>query len=341
MRAGKSSSGLILACAVFAAANSQAALEWSQLAPLPDPIGVAGAFAGVSEGALVVAGGANFPNGMPWDGGKKVWHDDVWVLERREGAWRKAGPLPHPLGYGVSVSWSNGVICVGGSDAMRHHAEAFRLAWDGHALKREDLPALPMPLANGCGAIVDETVFVAGGSEEVGEKEASSRVFALDLGAKDLRWRELPPLPSGRILATAAGHDGTFYVIGGAALAAGKRVYLKEAWSFNTGSKTWKRLADLPKPSVAAASPAPIVEGRILMISGDDGEPRAERPGFEASIFAYDAAENRWIDAGKTPAPRVTLPCVRWGGMFVLPSGEVRPGVRSPEVWAARAKELK
>ena len=53
---------------------------WTKLPSLPDKEGVAGPFAGVSHGALIVAGGANFPDEKPWEGGKKVWSDTVFVL---------------------------------------------------------------------------------------------------------------------------------------------------------------------------------------------------------------------------------------------------------------------
>src|SRR5215211_7728693 len=98
-------------------ACAEDAFVWTQLPPLPEPLGVAGAFAGVSGGALLVAGGANFPGRMPWEGGQKVWHDRVWVLESPEGLWREAGTLPRALGYGVSVTWRGSMVCVGGSDA--------------------------------------------------------------------------------------------------------------------------------------------------------------------------------------------------------------------------------
>jgi N-acetylneuraminic acid mutarotase len=48
----------------------------------PNP-GVAGAFAGVSHGALLLAGGANFPNGYPWQGGTKVWQPAIYVLAEK------------------------------------------------------------------------------------------------------------------------------------------------------------------------------------------------------------------------------------------------------------------
>jgi hypothetical protein len=32
----------------------------------------------------------------------------------------------------------------------------------------------------------------------------------------------------------------------------------------------------------------------------------------------------------------VTTPAVRWHNRIVIPSGEMRPGIRSPEVWATK-----
>ena len=167
---------------------------------------------------------------------------------------------------------------------------------------------------------------------------------ALACAAETLTWRQLPPLPArARILATGAAHDGAFCVFGGAALepnADGKivRVYLREAWRYRA-NQGWQRLADLPKPVVAAPAPAPFMDGKFLLLAGDDGSragftPPEKHPGFPKTILAYDLARDAWSEAGEVPAPRATAPCVGWRGQFVVPSGEVRPGVRSPEVWA-------
>ena len=68
--------GLMLFFSNFDTLNAQKSPismgDWQSIDSLPTPnIGVAGAFSGVHNGAMVVAGGANFPNGMPWEGGKK------------------------------------------------------------------------------------------------------------------------------------------------------------------------------------------------------------------------------------------------------------------------------
>jgi N-acetylneuraminic acid mutarotase len=317
---------------------------WQQLPPLPEALGVAAPFAGTSGGVLLVAGGANFPAGMPWEGGKKVWHDRVWSLEQPAGAWREVGRLPRARAYGVSVTFGDALICLGGSDAERHHADAFALRQAG-ALVQEPLPPLPIPLANAAGAVdANGTVYVAAGSSEPGESAASARVFAADFRVRPPAWRELPPLPGGaRILPVAAAHGDAFFLFGGAALQPqpdGKtaRTYLRDAWRY-TAQEGWRRLADLPHPVAAAASPAPVAGGRIFLISGDDGsragfQPMEKHPGFPADILAYDLAANTWHPAGAAPAPRATLPVAAWQGRFILPSGEVRPGVRSPEVWS-------
>jgi SSS family transporter len=167
----------------------------------------------------------------------------------------------------------------------------------------------------------------------------------LDLAVPEPRWQELEPWPGpGRILATAGVQAGAFYLFGGADIevdASGKPVrrYLFDGYRFMPG-KGWQTIAALPHPVVAAPSPAPAVgQSHLLLLSGDDGtklgfSPPAEHPGFPPTILAYHTITDTWVELGRTPAPHVTTATARWQGRWVIPSGEVRPGVRSPEVWS-------
>lgn len=315
----------------------------ADLPKLPDQEGFAGPFAGVSGGALVVGGGANFPDKKPWEGGKKVWYDGVFVLEKPDGEWKPAGKLPRPLGYGVSVTHGNGVVCVGGSDAERHYPDAFRLEWKGGKLTTTALPALPTPLANACGALVGDVLYVAGGQEKPDATSTTKAVYRLDLSVARPKWEEVEACPGGgRMLAVAAGFDGSFWVVGGVDLVAGKdgkaeRRYLTDAYRYTPG-KGWKRVADVPRPVAAAPSPAPADAAGFYLLGGDDGTQVGVAPdkhrGFGKTVLRYDTSTDKWVEAGEVAAPRVTVPCVRWGKEWVIPSGEVRPGVRSPEVSA-------
>lgn len=320
-----------------------ASARWSQLAPLPNPVGVAAPFAGVSGNSLLVAGGANFPNGLPWDGGKKVWHDTVYRLDDPTGTWSVAGKLQRPLAYGVSVTTPEGLICIGGSDATRHYPGAFRLFLRGNSLRVEPLPPLPKPIANAAGALVGQQILICGGSTEPGEKSASNQLWALDLSRVSAGWRELPALPAEpRFLAIAASDTRDFFIFGGVTLTKRDdtfaRVYLKDAWRFRV-STGWQRLAELPRPLAAAPSPAPVIGNEIALLPGDDGslagfQPVAKHPGFPRRCLVYDIQLNQWREGGKVPFAHVTTSCVRWQQRLVVPSGEVRPGVRSPAVWS-------
>lgn len=330
-----------LACAVAAAEG-----DWKRLADVPDAEGFAGSFAGVADGRLVVAGGANFPGKKPWEGGTKQWHDRVFVLDAPEGRWREAGRLPRSLGYGVAVTTPTGVACIGGGDAEAHRADAFEIRLEGDAIRIVPLPALPVTLANACGAISGRTILVAGGQETPDATTALARAWTLDLDRLDAGWTELDPLPGpGRILAAAGAVDGAFVVAGGADLATGPdgkaaRTWLTDACAIDAGTtKGWRRIADLPHPVVAAPSPMPLdAAGRLLLLSGDDGSqaavPPEKRQPFPRGILAWDAAADAWQPAGEVAEGLVTTPAVTWRGRIVVPGGEARAGIRSNRVWS-------
>jgi N-acetylneuraminate epimerase len=350
--------GQLLACFLAADGLAGGAVPavpeggWKPLPPIPDREGFAGAFSGVSNGSLVVAGGANFPDKRPWENGTKVWHDGVFALDRADGKWRLAGKLPRPLGYGVSATTQDGIVCAGGSDEAGHHAEVFLLKLQDGKVAAEPLPALPRPCANMCGAVVNGMLYVAGGIESPGATTAMHTFWSLELEHPEKGWRELAPWPGpARMLATAASDGESFFLFGGAGLHPGAdgrpaRDWLRDAYRYNP-EEGWRRIADLPRVSVAAPSPAPVVRRSsadggawILLIGGDDGaqaeDPPARHRGFPCELFAYDTHSDAWTEAGRAPFSLVTTSAVDWDGLFVIPGGEARPGVRSTEAWSFR-----
>jgi N-acetylneuraminic acid mutarotase len=317
--------------------------RWEKLPAIPDREGFAGMFAGVSGDTLLAAGGANFPDKKPWEGGKKVWDDRVFALDRPDGKWATIGKLPRPLGYGVSVSHRGGVVCVGGSNADGHYADCFRLEVQSGKLVTTSLPRLPEPIANSCGTLVGDTLYLAGGLSRPDAEKTLKVFLALDLAAKEPKWRELEPWPGrARMLSVPAEFDGAFWLISGTDLIARKgglpvRQYLTDAYRYDPGNG-WKRVADLPRAVVAAPSPTVAGASGPVVLGGDDGNdvatPPDRHPGFSKIVLRYDAKADRWIEDGKLVAPRCTVPLVLWKKSWVIPCGEVRPGVRSPEVWS-------
>ena len=341
---------VVLSIIIFSAASITSAdncLTWSQLPSLPDPEGFAGPFAGTDKDVLIVAGGANFPDKMPWQGGTKVWYDRVFVLESPDGVWKDAGKLPRPLGYGVSISTNDGLFCIGGSNAITHYADCFRLQWRDGKLNTTSLSSLPKPCANFCGALMGNTIYVAGGIESPTATSTLKTFWSLDLADSNAKWQECEPWPGcSRMLATAAVQDQTFFLCSGTDLKPGAdgkpvREYLRDAYSYRP-SCGWKKIAELPRAAVAAPTPAPTWEqSTFFIVSGDDGtlvdfSPHEKHPGFPKSILAYNTGTDSWRTVGEAPVGQVTTNIVHWRDRFVIPSGEIRPGKRSPVVWSLR-----
>ncbi len=321
-----------------------ATLAWKQRPELPDPLGLAAVFAGVSEDVLLVAGGANFPDAPPWEGGAKVWHDRIWGLRAGATNWEELGRLPHAIAYGASVTTPDGIICIGGSDATRHFSEVFRLRWIDGKSEIINLPPLPMPLANMAAIQVAKKIHVIGGSSQPDTGEATNRHFAFD----GSHWQELPPLPAaGRIFPVLGSRNGELFVFSGASLSmaadgTGKpqRTYLQDAWKYDAKGN-WQKLADLPRAVVAAPSPA-IAAGasHLLIIGGDDGtkihhEPKSTHPGFSREVLGYDIITGTWASHGSLPSEihaAVTTPIVEWQKNHWIVSGEIKPAVRTPQL---------
>lgn len=251
----------VLTLAVQAADAPNGLAKGVTISRLPDlPTGLAGTFAGTHNGALIVAGGANFPGGWPRDksGGapEKVYHRDVYVLEPTATAWQVfPDVLPFGYSYGVSVSTAQGVLCYGGEwkeplasdpttgklgQLTHRSAEGFVLTWDP-ATKQvacqptfggKPLPPLPRPCAYFGGTLVKDTLYVAGGDCGGGP---TSQFVSLDLKGDDLAWHELPAWPGlarwkNAVVGQSDGDIDCVYLLSGSG-PDGER--LTDAWRFN------------------------------------------------------------------------------------------------------------
>jgi SSS family solute:Na+ symporter len=326
-------------------------IKWDELPAVPDELGLGGLQAGVHNDALIVAGGANFPNGFPWEGGAKVWHDKIHVLPDYADAgsnWVDGGVLPMPLAHGTSHSIEDGFIIIGGGNSETHSANVLKLQWDGSAVTISELPPLPEPLAFHASVMIGKKIYVTGGTRTPSSTSAQADLYRLDLEMKPLAWETLEPMPGeGRIMPVIATIGGHLFVAGGASLhpdEQGKpaRTYLVSAYRYNpSGEKgsRWDAVADMPRRSVAAPTPSPSIgPSHFVVLGGDDGTnlPPAvalkDHPGFNSDILAYHAITNTWAVLGKIPFATVTGPVIQANSKFIIPSGEIRPGVRTARV---------
>lgn len=316
--------------------------ELRELPPVPQ--GVGGGMSGLIGETLVLAGGSCFTT-PPDQGGTKLWTDEVLILPPHANQWQLAGRLPRPLAYGAAVSTPKGLLLAGGCDAEKHYDTAYLLTFDGDRLRIAEFPALPRPTAYVGGSLLANTVYLAGGREG-SETPAALRTFwSLDLDRPAEGWRELEPWPgSARMLSGVVAQDGAVYVFSGADLLPGDdgvvgRQYLTDAYRYRPG-KGWSRVADLPHPA-AAAPVASWGRDRILVFGGDHGRLAAlgsslgdAHPGFSRALLCYHTADDTWTHLHDLPPLPVTTTAIRRDDAILIPTGEDRPGRRTPKVYA-------
>ena len=331
--------------------------RWEKLPDLPDPLGVAGPFAGISNDVLLVAGGANFPVPL-FEGGTKIWYDNGYILQKQPSgkySWIDTFTLDKPIAYGSSVTVPDGVIFIGGCDADRCYDTVIRVEWTGDHVQQHSLPSLPQPCAFTSAALVGSTIYVAGGQSVMSPPDAMHNFWALDITDIESGWQVLEPWPGpARALPVAAALDGCFYVFSGHDSVPGEngavdRKFLTDAYRYDPAGKQWKRIADLPVPVEAGATPGfSLGSTDIMLFGGNDGslagresELKDKHPGFSHNILAYHTVTDTWRVADTMPVGHVTTNAVQWVNSVVITSGEIRPGIRSSELYLVTPVETK
>lgn len=346
-------------------------LDFTALPELPDERGFGGPIVGVSENALIVAGGANFPVPLA-EGGEKVWHDRIFVLLPHAGSWLDAGRLERPRAYAACASFEGGVFVGGGSDADGVLRDAFVMRWDPatRSVTTSFLPPLPEPSAFGAAEVVDGRVFVLQGKRSKSETDASGSAWRLDPGSDDPAWEPVASLPGGPrlkvVTAVQSGPEGErcMFAFSGSVTTSGPGgdvhyEFPTDAHRYSPRDDEWTRLADLPRlpdpryPDgdalfaterwpIAAATGFAFGATSILTFSGSAGRHIRDatgrvtspdtRPAFARRVLLYDTAEDAWSEAGRLPVGVVTTRAALWNGAIVISSGETKPGIRTPEV---------
>jgi len=339
-------------CDVSAQEESDELLNWSVLAELPETEGFGGAFAGVHNDALIIAGGTNFPEEKLWEGGKKQWYAGIYVLERTgdDLKWHTGFDLKRPVAYGACVDTEFGLLCMGGCGEVDFIDEVFLLNWDSEkkSISIKEMPRLPKPCAYSTAAMVDGVVYLAGGKFSLtGQPEKN--FWKLDLSAgidnENSKWKVLPSWPgAGRVTALSAGqNDGFgkhFYLFGGRDVdEQGESVFLSDSYRYSPSVGQWVQIEELPRP-VRSSTCIDVGQNHIMIFGGPDGSLvgkglNADHPGFPTDILMYHTITDTWVTGGHIPVTPAVTHAVKWDGGIVIPTGEIRTATRTPKIYKA------
>lgn len=272
-------------------AQEQYEFKWEPQINLPalseqeDALGFAGLYAGEHNGVLLLAGGANFPDGLPWEGGKKRWWNQIYVLEtsNTDTRWNSkvSAKLPEPMGYGASVATPNGVLIIGGENESGPLKSVYLLSWNptDQEVEIQSYPDLPVPLSHSSATLLGSKVYLAGGESE----QTSDGFWVLDLEKPNLAWKTLnswpgEPRSNAVLVSQGSGEEERLYLLGGRKKTdSGVSELFSDIWVYSPSKKTWELEGDILNAAgdpltLSAFSAISVGSGHILIIGGVTGE---------------------------------------------------------------------
>ena len=363
----------------FAQSKKVISIEWKTIAELPPfnnqskSIGVAGPIVGVINNKLIVAAGANFPDKMPWQGGKKAYYNNIVIFKKEKGQVLQetiAPSLVSNIAYAANCSTPFGIVFAGGENELGLSDKVYLLKWDeaSNNLLQTKLPDLPVKTTNGSLVCIDKILYFLGGETLV---NTTNQFFSLNLNKINDGWTMLPaipkPLSNTVVVAQYLNGQKQIYLMGGRAKQKnGISDFSSDVYSFDIHLKRWDKKKSLPYP-ISAGTGAVVTEKYILLFGGDRGEQfnKVERtissinlekdelrkenlitiknklleshPGFSNEILLYNTQKNVWVSNGFIPFnTSVTTNVVQWGDEIIIPSGEIKAGVRTPRIISAK-----
>lgn len=325
--------------------------EIGAIPELPVKSGLGGAFAGTHNDVLIVAGGSYF-NIPLWENGEKFYTDSIFVCRREnnEYKWSFAGLLPHPIAHGASISSSRGLLCIAGKNNEKSFSDVFLLQWDPITQKiniDKTIPPLPQTIAYTSAALIDNHIFVAGGIDT----KPINKFFKIEFRyGKETQWQDLGEVPWGArygsiLIRQSNGVQDCLYLFGGK----NETEYLVDTYCYKYNSafpesSYWEQLPMMPRPAFGA--PATSYEASsIFLFSGSDGhdmdriEQIKDQYQFTADILSFNTITQKWTTVGLMSQGVVNTPAVQWNNQIVIPGGEIKPSIRTPQIFTTTIKK--
>ena len=336
---------LILAAGLVACHTET--MKVTELKSIPDAAyakGVSAPFCGVVGDALVVAGGANFPDKSLLEGGAKRVYADIWA--HTDGEWAHVGVLPDSTAYGATFAVDGALVLAGGNVCGVTTDKVYELSLQGGAAVLRALPPLPEPMEQ-CGWTRDgDRLYLVGG---VG----TTAVYACTIG--EYVWTRLADLPEPLVQPVAFASGGSLYVWGGfnpeTLEVSDKGLVI----SSEVEKSPWREAPSIPDGGTfVGATGATLPDGRLAVVGGvnraifaralhntpEDRIPYlSKEPAeyqFRQAVYAFDPASGAWTLLGADPACALAGPgvAVRPDGGLYVAGGELKPGVRSPKLFS-------
>lgn len=343
--------------AIFCVSKAAEHCEIRRVADFPvenGHTGLAGAFAGNIGNSVILAGGSDFPDLKPWEGGQKVYYDDIYIIDSKNGEYRISKSdvkLPCTIGNGCSVSDGNTIFCFGGNNAVRASNAVYSINYQDNKIQIDSIARIPDKF------VVSAVAFHKNGIYAHGTTNGQNTFYMFSPVSG--RWTILSPVPEkgvaeGSILVSQNnGNEEALYLMGGRS-SDGNGFYLSSAiWEYSPATDSWSKKSDIAidgeKSTLMFPGAMRYGDDKIFVFGGDDGKELLRRtnldgeelcnafiqhPGFCNKIFCYNTLTNSWSEflSSVCNLPAVAANAIIDGKLLLI-CGEAHPGVRSSGIY--------
>lgn len=311
-------------------------------------LGVSACFAGVIGDTLVMAGGCNFPTVPAAESGMKRYYRGIYAAVIDGGNrldWQLVGWLPEAAAYGVSVPTDEGLLCVGGCN----EAGSLRSTWliklqDGRA-SVSMLPMLPHEMDNFTGAGHDGQVMVSDGEQ----------IYALNLNDSAQSWHTVARVGERRLHQAVSGFMGRTFCLWGGMMpktANHETALQMGGWQYHGAQLPLPGPVDAQGDTIylGGAATVNLTATSVLAVGGVNHDvflsavthPEPDYMTHPAEWYRFNPylclfENGNWKIIGRSPVTaRAGAALVKHGHVVYIIGGELKPGVRTPQIFAIR-----
>ena len=277
------------------------------------------------------------------------------------------------LSYAANCSTPQGIVAAGGENESGISNKVLIIQWNEKSenIIIKNLPALPFAVTNAAITSNNNKIYLAGGETKNG---VSDKFLMLDLNDTAKDWQQLAHLRhpvSHAVMVAQSNNVGTnIYLMGGRKKNEnGISDLYAYTFEFDIKKNKWLQKPSLPY-ALSAGTGVAAGENNIVLFGGDKGgtfhkteeiivainsetnalkkkkltEEKAElqstHPGFSKEVLMYNTINDNWnvIDTMPFNTPATTS-AVKWNNEIFIPAGEIKAGVRTPQILLAKINE--
>lgn len=322
-------------------------------------LGVSACYAGRLGNEIIIAGGCNFPE----PGAKKKYYRGIYAAKADTCSlkWSLIGYLPKPAAYGGVVECGDSLVFIGGNNNEHSLKTVFSLhVVEGKAVIRM-MPSLPCSADNIAVTHYKKDIYVFGGNQD-GKPSGSLLNYNL---RKKGGWKKVATIPGKpRVQPVAVAFKGKVYVFGGFYADGDNSITHTDGYCFDIGKQAWSHI-DSPKDAGGNAITysggiatlehphyilclggvnkdvfTDAISGRYRLVAQKDylSKP-VEWYKFNPCAMLYDVVKDNWFGPlitskylSRAGAQVVNYYDRNLGNIFYYIGGELKPGVRTPQI---------